>query len=154
MYQKKKNFFSNKNCDYCFYKKILVRNFLSVCAEDSIILTLFWKNFVKATFLLKSLFHEIFFQLKNFVFFTSHCVKINEIYILSHFLGKKFVKSTLLLIKNVELIWQKKISLRVNFAFFHTVSRRATVWKFTNFCLTLENQKWKIFQTWIAKSDF
>ena len=121
-------------------------------------LPFFWKNFVKATFLLKSLFHKIFFQLKNFVFFTSHCVKINEIYILSHFLGKKFVKSTLLLIKNVELIWQKKISLRVNFAFFHTVSRRATVWKFTNFCLTLENfpsnQKWKISQTLIAKSNF
>ena len=127
-------------------KKLIARNFrLTIVKEqfrtlnsqcrncENLLSHFFDKNFVKATSLLKSRFHEIFFwwnricaHFGTVLCCISQCVgepqRGNYGNLLSHILGKNFVKITFLNTK--ESIWRMSFSLTLNFLFFHTVGTK------------------------------
>ena len=63
------------------------------------------------------------------------------------FFGKNFVKVTHLL--NKELIWREKISVRVNFSFFHSLVH--TLWKLQNFTAMISPQKFRQINVLLKK---
>ena len=90
-------------------------------------LTFFDKNFVRATVLLKSRFHEIFFGERET--HVSQCGNYGNS--LSHFFGRNFVKATFLL-KKLLKSWFHEI-----FVLWERISRFSTLCVFYSVCVAL-----------------